>query len=343
MRRLGNTLYVLSEDLYLSLDGENVIAKHSGEIAGRVPLHTLDSIYSFSYMGASPALMGKCAEEGIGLSFFSPSGKFLASVSGLQHGNVLLRRAQNVVASSQTLSLSIAKNFILGKIFNCKWVLERCLRDHRMRINADRVYQVFERMTQALRATRSCGSTDSLRGIEGDAASEYFSVFDQLILNQEPSFVFHGRNRRPPLDPINAMLSLFYTMLSLDCSSALYGAGLDPFIGFLHTDKPGRRSLALDCMEELRPLLVDRFVVSVVNNHIVKPKDFEKRENGEVRLTSSGRKVLFDAWQTKKRETITHPYLQEKISWGLVPYVQAQLLSKYIRGDIDAYPPFLWK
>lgn len=343
MRHLGNTLYILSEDLYLTVDGMNVVAKRNGAEAGRIPLHTLTSIYSFSYMGASPALMGKCAEEGVELAFFTPRGKFLADVAGMPQGNVLLRHEQNVVAKDDERKLAIAKNFILGKVFNCKWVLERCLRDHGMRVNADALQQASRRMSESLKNIQTCGSIDALRGIEGDAAAQYFSVFNELILNRDEAFKFNGRNKRPPCDPVNAMLSLLYTMLSLDCSSALRGAGLDPYIGFMHTERPGRRSLALDCMEELRPVLVDRFVLTCINNHVVKPSHFTKHESGEVRLTDEGRKVLFDAWQTKKRDTVTHPYLHEKMPWGLVPFVQAQLLAQTVRDDIDGYPPFMWK
>lgn len=344
MRHLLNTLYVLSEDLYLTLDGENVVAKKSGQEMGRVPLHTLESILSFSYMGASPALMGKCAESNIGFAFFKPtSGRFLADVSGEQQGNVLLRRVQYRWANDNGKALPIARNLIIGKIFNCRWVLERALRDHAMRIDADVVKQASTHLAESIRAAAAAETIDSLRGIEGDAAAVYFSVFGELILANDGSLTFRGRHRRPPTDPANAMLSLFYTVLSLDCSSALRGVGFDPYVGFFHTDRPGRRSLALDCMEELRPVLVDRFVLSSINNRIITAGDFAYRETGEVRLTDDGRKKLFDVWQKRKRETLTHPYLKEKVPWGLVPHVQAQLLAKCLRGDIDGYPAFLWK
>ncbi len=343
MRRLGNTLYILSDDLFLTVDDKNVVAKRSGEVVGRVPLHTLTNIYSFSYMGASPALMGKCAEEGVELAFFTPSGKFLADVAGMPKGNVLLRHAQSLMTVNEERVLEISKHFIMGKVFNSKWVLERCIRDHGVRVDTDSLQRISQHLSESLKSIENCTSIDTLRGIEGDAAAEYFSVFSELILNADDAFIFNGRNKRPPLDPVNAMLSLFYTVLALDCGSALRGAGLDPYIGFMHTDRPGRRSLALDCMEELRPVMVDRFVVTCINNRTVKAGHFEKHEEGEVTLTDEGRKLLFDAWQSKKRETITHPYLREKMPWGLVPVVQAQLVAQYIRGDIDGYPPFLWK
>ncbi|RVU96782.1 type I-C CRISPR-associated endonuclease Cas1 [Coriobacteriales bacterium OH1046] len=344
MRHLLNTLYILSDDIYLTLDGENVVAKKSGSELGRVPLHTLESILSFSYAGASPALMGKCADAGIELAFFKPSnGRFLADVAGVEHGNVLLRSRQYKVANDSAQSLEIARKLLIGKLFNSKWVLERCLRDHQMRVDAGSIKRVSEHLSQVLSTIRASDSLASLRGIEGDAAACYFSVFNELILNVDPTFIFAGRSKRPPRDAINAMLSLFYTMLSLDCSSALRGVGLDPFVGFFHVNRPGRRSLALDCMEELRAVLVDRFVLTCVNNRIVGPMHFDKKGSGEVFLNDKGRKTMFDAWQKKKREQIKHPYLEEKVPWGLVPFIQAQLLAKYLRCDIDGYPPFLWK
>lgn len=343
MRHLLNTLYILSEDIYLALDGENVVAKRNGQEVSRVPFHTLESIYTFSYMGTSPALMGACADRNIELAFFDRRGRFLADAQGDTSGNVLLRKTQYRTSLDPEKSLSLAKNFILGKIFNCRWVLERATRDHGLRIDVSRVKQASAHLATSLTEIRACDSMDSLRGIEGDAAATYFSVFDELILNTSDVFAFNGRNRRPPRDAVNAMLSLFYTVLSIDCSSALRGVGLDPFIGFLHTDRPGRRSLALDCMEEFRPILVDRFVLTAINNRVVNERSFERRETGEVRLNDKARRDLFDYWQKRKRETITHPFLKEKMPRGVCPYVQAQLLAKAIRGQLDEYPPFLWK
>lgn len=343
MRRLLNTLYVLTEDAYLSLDGDNVVAKQRGVDLGRVPLHTLESIQVFSYAGASPALMGACAARGIALGFYDRHGRFLADVQGEFAGNVLVRQIQYDIASDEVRRLPFARNFILGKVFNCKWILERALRDHSLRIEALRVKEASERLSSALSEIRSCDSIARLRGLEGDAAAVYFSVFDELILREKEKFFFKGRTRRPPLDAVNAMLSLFYVVLARDCAAALQGLGLDPYRGFLHVERPGRRSLALDCMEELRPLLVDRFVLATINNRVVRSKHFQTRETGEVRLSAEGRKILFDAWQAKKREDMTHPFTKEKIPWGLVPFVQAQLLGKCLRGDIDCYPPLFWK
>lgn len=343
MRRLRNTLYVFTEDAYLTLDGENVVAKQAGKEMGRVPLHTLEAIFCFSYMGASPALMGACSERGVSLSFFSPKGRFLARALGAQQGNVLLRKRQYAWSEEAGRSLEVAKAFIAGKVYNCRWVLERGVRDHGLRIDAEAVCDASFHLADSLGSISLCADAESLRGVEGDAASRYFGVFDELILRDKAYFAFEGRVRRPPTDPVNAMLSLFYTVLMMDCASALEGVGLDPYVGFLHIDRPGRRSLALDLMEELRPVMVDRFVLTSINNRKVSEKDFDLLESGEVHLSESGRKTLFAAWQERKRDEIVHPYLKEKISWGLVPHVQALLLARYIRGDIDGYPAFLWK
>ena len=343
MRHLLNTLYVFTEDAYLTLDGENVVVRRDGEELGRVPLHTLEGILCFSYRGASPALMGACSDRGVALSFFDRRGRFLAGVHGEQRGNVLLRKAQYAWSEDVAKSLEVARNFIAGKLYNGRWVLERAARDHGLRINAVAVKEASRKIDASMRAALSCETMESLRGLEGEAAAEYFGVFDELVLRDKETFRFEGRVRRPPTDAMNAMLSLFYTVLAFDCASALEGVGLDPYVGFMHVDRPGRRSLALDLMEELRPILVDRFVLSAVNNRVVNVGHFETRESGEVRLTDEGRRALFGAWQERKRETITHPFLKEKVPRGLVPHVQALLLARYVRGDLDGYPPFLWK
>lgn len=343
MRRLLNTLYIFTEDAYLAFDSENVVAKRQGDEIGRIPLHTLEGIHSFSYAGASPALMGACASRGIALSFYDRKGKFLVDASGAVRGNVLLRRAQYGTSADEGRSLPIARNFITGKIYNSKWVIERACRDHALRVDVDALKGASRKLSESMAAVRCCESLDSLRGIEGDAAAVYFSVFDELILRGDGEFSFKGRVRRPPTDAINAMLSFFYSILARDCASALEGVGLDSYIGFLHCDRPGRRSLALDCMEEFRPIFVDRFVLTAVNNKVVNPGDFEYRETGEVVLSDKGRRALFEFWQARKRETILHPFLKEKVPRGLVPLIQAQLLAKCLRGDLDGYPPFLWK
>lgn len=343
MKKLLNTLYIFTEDAYLSLNGENVVIWQNETKLGRIPLHTLESIISFSYKGASPALMGACAERHVSLSFFDRRGRFLASTVGPQRGNVILRKTQYKWSEDEGKSLAVSRSMIFGKLFNSRWVLERAVRDHGLRIDADTVKTASGNIASSARTVMECDSIASLRGIEGDAAAEYFGVFNELFLRDKADFHFSGRHKRPPTDPINAMLSLFYTVLARDCASALEGVGLDPYVGLMHADRPGRQSLALDLMEELRPVLVDRFVISAVNNRVITPEDFFYRESSEVRITDTGRKKLFDAWQKKKKAQVTHPFLKEKIPWGLVPHIQALLLSRFMRGDLDGYPPFLWK
>ena len=343
MKHLLNTLFVTSEDVYLSLDGENVVANRDKTQVARYPLHTLQSIVTFSYSGASPALMGACAERGIGLAFCTPRGKFLARTAGIASGNVLLRRQQYRVADDPAQSCRVARCMIAGKLYNARWSLERTVRDHRPRISEQDFANAIAIIKQQLALTLEEQQLDSLRGTEGVAAAAYFGVFNQMILRSKEDFFFRGRNRRPPLDNVNAMLSFAYNLLAHDCASALESVGLDAYVGFLHRDRPGRRSLALDLMEELRPAFADRFVLTAINNRIVTPSDFRTEESGAVRMEEEGRRKFLKAWQERKQETIQHPFLQEKIAWGLVPYVQALLLARYLRGDVDAYPPFLWK
>ena len=343
MRRLLNTLFVTTEDAYLGLDGENVVAFQGKEELARFPLHTLNGIFAFTYAGASPALMGACAKREVNLCFCTPSGRFLARAVGQSSGNVLLRRMQYRCADDPAVSCRIAKNMVYGKVFNGRWSIRRTMRDHGMRVDLEKLGGASDLLKDALPGLLAAESLDSLRGLEGEAAAVYFSALDEMILNNKEDFYFAGHNRRPPLDRMNAMLSFVYALLANDCASALESAGLDSFVGFLHRDRPGRSSLALDLMEELRPCLADRFVLSLVNNRTVKAGDFEERESGAVIMTDAGRKVLVKAWQERKREEITHPYLKEKMSWGLVPYVQALLLARHLRDDLEEYPPFLWK
>lgn len=343
MKQLLNTLFVTSEDIYLSLDGENVLANRDKQVVARYPLHTLSGIVSFSYAGASPALMGACAQRDVSLSFCSPRGKFLARTAGITNGNVLLRRQQYRIADDQNAGSRIARNMIFGKIFNARWSVERTLRDHRERVDAERLQNAIGVLKTQLTNVRQVTDSDALRGIEGVAAKVYFAVFDDMFLRNKESFFFHGRTRRPPLDRVNAMLSFGYSLLASDCASALESVGLDSYVGIMHRDRPGRRSLALDLMEELRPCVVDRFVITQVNNRQIDPEDFEESVGGAVLLKDKSRKIFLQAWQEKKQETITHPFLKEKLSWGMVPYVQALLLARCIRGDLDEYPPFLWK
>lgn len=343
MKKLLNTLYVTSPDGYLSLDGENVVVLDKDKELGRVPLHNLEAIVSFGYRGVSPALMGGCADRDISLCFMTPQGRFLARVTGNVRGNVILRKRQYKVSEEDETSLMIARNCILGKIYNSRWVLERAVRDHGLQIDAEEVKRASGYLQQSLNQVKNCSNMEQLRGYEGEAASVYFGVFDQLILQQKKDFKFEGRNRRPPLDNVNAMLSFFYTLLTNMCASALESVGLDPYVGFMHTDRPGRVSLALDMMEELRPVLVDRFVLTMINKRMVSKKDFSVKEDGVVLISDKCRKQLLTEWQNKKKDVITHPYLGDKVEWGMIPFAQSMLLARYLRGDLDEYPPFFWK
>lgn len=343
MKKLLNTLYVTSENSYLSLDGENVVVLEDQKEIGRVPLHNLEGIVSFGYRGTSPALMGACAQRNVSLCYLTPQGNFLARVTGKVKGNVILREQQFAAKNDEAISLGIAKNCILGKVYNARWVLERALRDHALQIDTGQVKAASEFLKNSLEQIRQCESKDQLRGYEGEAASIYFGVFDQLILQQKKDFIFNGRNKRPPLDNVNALLSFVYTLLTNSITSALETVGLDPYVGFLHTDRPGRASLSLDLIEEFRAIFTDRFVLTLINKKIVSGKNFSVKENGAVLMDDELRKKVLTEWQNKKKETITHPYLKEKVEWGMVPYVQAMLLARYLRGDLDGYPVFLWK
>ena len=343
MRRLRNTLFVMTQTTYASLEGENIVIKEGDDTLGRFPLHLLESIFLFTYKGASPSLMGKCAEESINLVFCSPRGKFLARSCGMVNGNVLLRREQYRAADDPERSCQIAKSFIIGKIYNERQVVERIKRDHAPRIDRAEFISVSEKLKEHARMASEASSLEQLRGIEGSAASIYFSLFNQMILQNREAFFFHGRNRRPPQDRVNALLSYVYMLLGSECTSALEAVGLDPYVGFLHRDRPGRNSLAQDLMEELRACMADRFVLSIINNRVIRTDCFVQQESGAVLLSDEGRKIVQKNWQEKKQDKLLHPYLKEKLEWGLIPYAQALLMSRYLRGDMDAYPPFFWK
>lgn len=343
MRKLLNTLFILSEEIYLSLDGENIVILAENSEKRRFPLHMLENIMCFSYKGASPALMGACADRKIGLSFFSPNGKFLAGVHGKEYGNVLLRKQQYRISDDKEQGVQYAKNMMIGKVYNSRWTLERTARDHKERVDYESIRKISAELQEGLLKIRTVDNKDQLRGIEGELASRYFSVFDELILNQKDDFIFQTRNRRPPMDRVNALLSFAYAVMERECANALRSVGLDPFVGFMHIDRPGRESMALDMMEEFRSILCDRFVLTLINTKTVRKDSFMKGDDGAVLLNDKGRKIFFNNWQNRKRELITHPFLKEKMEWGLVPYIQALLLARTIRGDIEEYPPFLWK
>lgn len=342
MRRLLNTLYVTTPDSYLAREGENILIRIGEETVFRVPVHNIEGIVYFGYPGASPALLGLCAERGITVSFLTEYGKFLARLEGPVSGNVLLRRRQYRMADEENTVSLLANYFIAAKIMNCRSVLQRGRRDHPDKVGSD-IERSIALMASSAKKVIAAGNLDEIRGLEGDAAQRYFSEIDNLILDQKADFFMVSRSRRPPLDRFNALLSLFYTLLAHESRSALESVGLDTAVGFLHRDRPGRPSLALDLMEELRPYMADRFVLSLINRKQISKNDFVENENGAVYVTQDIRKALLTAWQKRKQEEIIHPYLGEKIPLGLLPYTQALLLARFLRGDLDAYPAFIWK
>lgn len=343
MKRLLNTLYVTGKNRYLSLDGENIVVTEAQNEVGRVPLHNLQGIITFGYTGASPALMGACAQRNIDMVFMSGNGRFLARVSGEVKGNVTLRKEQYRISENKEQSIQIARNFIFGKVYNARWILERAIRDYPLRLDTKKLKEKSGFLYNSLAKIRNCKESSILLGVEGEAASVYFSVFNELILQQKEEFYFQGRNKRPPLDNVNALLSFTYSLLTGICCAALEGVGLDPYVGFYHSDRPGRASLALDIMEELRSVMADRFVLTLINKRVIKNEHFLQKENGAVILNDSGRKLFLNAWQERKQDSLRHPFLDEKMEWGMVPHAQAMLLARYLRGDLDEYPPFLWK
>lgn len=338
MRKLLNTLYVTTPESYLFKDGLNVVVKvHDREIF-RIPVHNIEQIVMFGYMGASPGVMKLCADNGVALNFLSPNGRFIGHFQGSVHGNVLLRKAQYKQSEDDSRRVDLCRLFIAGKIQNCRNILRRFIRDNG---GNQEVSEAAENLDRCKQRVLDSQSVDSIRGIEGEAANYYFGVFSNLILQQKTDFVFNGRNRRPPKDAVNAMLSFVYTLLCNDMTAALETVGLDPYVGFMHTLRPGRTSLSLDLMEELRAYMADRLVLSLINLKQVSIRDFVQQGEDGIVMTDVGRKNILGAWQTRKRETICHPYLNEKIEIGLLPYVQATLLARFIRGDMDNYPVFL--
>ncbi|WP_375463943.1 type I-C CRISPR-associated endonuclease Cas1c [uncultured Methylobacterium sp.] len=346
MRRMRNTIYVTSEDAWLRKDGANLVVEVAGAERGRAPLHMLEGLVSFGRAGASPALLAACAEAGITVSHLDPNGRFLARVEGRRSGNVLLRRVQYRVADDPVRAVVIVSGIVAAKAANQRTVIRRALRDHGGALGAERAAALEaaeRRLTDVARRTLATETVDGLRGLEGEAAAIYFAVFTTLIRVEDPAFRFTGRSRRPPLDRMNALLSFLYALLGHDCRSALEAHGLDPQVGFLHADRPGRASLALDLMEELRPVLADRLALSLVNRRQLAAADFVVEEAGGVRLTDDARKRVLVAWQERKREEIRHPFLDETLPFGLVAHAQAQMLARHLRGDLDGYPAFVWK
>lgn len=338
MKKLLNTLYVTRQEAYLHKERETIVIKHGDEKLGQFPALTISNILCFGQVSVSPFLMGYCGERGIGLAFYTEYGKFLANVQGRQTGNVLLRRTQYRWADDSEKSLTIARLMLSAKIANARSVLMREIRNHG---ENSTIQSVVEKLASSLRRIRHAGSLGEARGMEGDAASAYFSVFNELLRN--PDFSFDGRVRRPPTDPVNALLSFAYSLIGNECASALQGVGLDPYVGFLHRDRPGRLSLALDFLEEFRATWADRFVLTLINRQQFRPKDFVTEASGSVKLAESARKEFLTAWQERKQVEIMHPYLHEAVPIGLLPHAQAMLLARHLRGDTEFYPPYTVK
>jgi CRISPR-associated protein Cas1 len=344
MRRLLNTVYVTTEGAWLHKDGANLVMEVEKETKARLPVHMLEGLVCFGRVLVSPPLLGYCAEQGIRVSYLTPNGKFLARVEGPVSGNVLLRREQYRVSDDEARCCAIVRNLLAGKIHNQRVVVSRALRDYEFKEEE----QVLLRQTQNQLARiidklPTEPRLEGLRGLEGEAAQRYFKSFDNYIRNDHPLMRFGGRNRRPPRDAVNALLSLLYTLITHDCRSALEGIGLDPAVGFLHRYRPGRPSLALDLAEEFRPLLGDRLALSLINRRQVNERDFRRLDNGAVLLNDDARKTVLVAYQERKQEELKHVFHDEKVAIGLLPHLQAQLLARHLRGDLDAYPPFLWK
>ena len=343
MKKLLNTLYVTTQGAYLSKEGETIAVKIDGKVRTHIPIHTLGGIVCFGVVGLSPKLMGFCAERNVTTSFLTENGYFLAKVQGPVSGNVLLRRQQYRWADDEQISATIARSILVGKIHNSRVVLRRAIRDH-----GDKVNEIVElekearTLKDAMRRLQRETTLNALRGIEGEAANAYFNVFDHLITTQKTDFVFRGRNRRPPMDRVNCLLSFLYTLLLHDIRSALETVGLDPQVGFLHRDRPGRPSLALDMMEEFRAFIADRLCLSMINLGQIRKNDFETTQAGPVLLKEEARKKVLVAYQNRKKDEIMHPFLREKMPIGLMFHIQSQLLARHIRGDLDGYPPFLW-
>ena len=346
MRRHLNTIYVTTDGAWLRKDGANLVVEYDRVERGRAPLHLLGGVVTFSRIGASPALLHACAQAGITVSFLDPNGRFLARVEGSRSGNVLLRRTQYRAADDSVRALAVVRSIVAAKTVNQRTVVRRALRDHAHALEEPAVAQLQlteRRLSGVARRALASSETASLRGLEGEAASAYFGVFGWLLRVNDAAFSFSGRSRRPPLDRVNALLSFLYAMLGHDCRAALETHGLDPQVGFLHADRPGRASLALDLMEELRPMLADRLAISLINRRQLQAKDFRIEESGATTLTDEARKRVLVAYQERKKEELVHPFLGESLSLGLIAHIQAQLLARHLRGDLDAYPAFFWK
>ena len=343
MKKYLNTLFVTTQGAYLNKEGEAVVVSVEREIKMRMPIHTLGGIVCFGNVLASPFLMHHCAENNVLVSFLSENGRFLARVQGPVNGNVLLRRQQYRLADDRTASAHISRAIVLGKAANARTVLQRAVRDHENKAGMEAVEAAVDRLGTLIRLLQGEQDLDAIRGREGDIGRVYFSVFDKMITAQKDAFSFTERTRRPPMDNMNALLSFIYTLLAHDCIGALEAVGLDPQVGFLHRDRPGRPSLALDLMEEFRPFFADRLALSLVNLKQVHGDGFRKTESGAVEMNDDTRKSLLVAYQKRKQEEMMHPFVGESAALGIFFHLQAQLLARHIRGDLDGYPPTIWK
>jgi CRISP-associated protein Cas1 len=344
VKRVLNTLYIMSQGAYLKKEGDAVAVKAGGEVKLRIPIISIGSIVCFGDALISPTLMGHCAKCGVSISYMSAYGRFLARIQGPTTGNVLLRRAQYRISDDRKRSAAIVRPIVAAKIANCRSVILRGLRDHEGQMqSAEKALCAADELKRRVETALHENDLDRLRGIEGDSARIYFDMFNELIVAQKADFCFRDRNRRPPLDRVNALLSFIYTMLYHDMRSALETTGLDPAVGFLHRDRPGRMSLALDLMEEFRPLISDRLVLSLINLKQVDSKAFSISESGAVLLTEAGRKTVVSAYQKRKQDSLLHPFAGEEMHVGIVIHTQAALLARHIRGDIDGYPAFIWR
>jgi CRISPR-associated protein Cas1 len=343
MKHHLNTLFVSTQGAYLACEGEAILVRVEQETRLRLPIHMLGGVVCFGRISCSPAMMGLCCERGVTISFMTEYGRFLARVEGPVSGNVLLRRAQYRYTEDCEKSAQLARTMVTAKIANCRTALLRSVRDHPDAEGADKIRLAAEQLAKALDRLRAALPLDTVRGVEGDSAREYFQVFDHLIVAQKEDFFFRSRTRRPPLDNVNSLLSFVYTLLTHDARSALETVGLDPAVGSLHRDRPGRPGLALDLVEEFRPVLADRLVLSLINKRQVQANGFRKSETGAIMMDDETRKTVLTAYQERKQETITHPFLGEETTLGMLVHLQARLLSRFLRGDLDAYPPFIWR
>jgi len=344
VRRQLNTLYATTDGAWLRKEGANIVMEVERQERARLPAHMLESVVCIGRVAVSPQLLGFCSEQGISVCYLTPQGRFLARVEGPVSGNVLLRRAQYRASDDPGRCAGIVRNLLIGKLHNQRAVLARGWRDHGQQLqDAARLQHALKRLKRIPHRLLIEQKVDILRGLEGEAAQAYFGVFGQLIRVASPLMQFGGRNRRPPRDAFNALLSFLYTLLTHDCRSALETVGLDPAVGFLHRDRPGRPSLALDLAEEIRPLLGERLALSLINRRQLNERDFVVFDNGAVQLKDAARKAVLVAYQERKREQLQHAFLGERVDIGLLPFIQSQLLARHLRGDLDGYPPFLWK